>query len=745
MLNYVLPIVSTAESHPCLLFGPADWDSLVQRADREPWASMKRDALQTATLPLESDATGRLLAYRDRISKAALAWLLDEQDRPLHRVRLTHALDAGLAAALKRTEDGSHGGTVFPANVAFEALLAMDVAHADLPREKLIEWEELVVQIEGRLSHGWRPHRDGVRLALARFRGDPVAFMETADRYIREMRRHITQDGVHIAGSGYAVARYSMTDRQVKHLGLDIIQHALLVGFIDHAAGIRDVYKDDRLRFFYEWLYGYAADPTGRLLTFGDTFPRDQLWGHILFTPGSAAAPFRVSRLSHDAARYAAYHYRQAGASPFPEGLLLNYILTDEALPFEEAALPPSRIFPQGGAFLLGEPLQTETLYAALWNVPSAESHTHKEVNALAITGYGEPLLVNAGYAGWGDGLGDFTWKDVNDNARQANTLLVDGQDHVRKTGAGVTRGFTGAPVEFATGDSGNALHRGIHLRSLVHIKARTDAGGYWFLHDKMHQAQGARDATLIFRPHATGIKTIADKEAYGFRINKHTRSHTGAGATMFFATVPTSVNTAPGAFLSWGQSFVLEQLEATFPIDAKGLADVMTVIYPHSEAHPPAHLSRLQGQGFSGARVSHARGATDTVLESLGNHLVEFHARTDERIVFQGRTIWYRHNAEQRLDAFFLRNGRSFRFEADLAKGLASDTDVDVYFDVSSGSGRIAPREAASVTIFHPRIAGMVLNGTLLPPVETSDGQATFPVPAIQGVGAHTFEWVLE
>ncbi len=415
---------------------------------REPWSVTKQRAIDgTETLDTIGDMGGRFLDFRDELSAHTLAYLLDEDNRDHYTDHLEQLLDFGLEEMANAADTG-HAGTVYTANIGLEAVLAMDAAHEDLDSDKLSRWEVQIQEIINEANpYLWEPARDTLKLAFGKYRDEQFDWI--AEDVYDALMSGISGDGVYNAGTGYASARYNYTDRQVKNIAIDLLVH--------EGGDYADLYDENRLGNFYEWLYGYAVDPSGHQVPFGDSAPSDSLRGSG--DPSMVTGYYRAGRFSKKAARYAAFQIENhAGdkAAEAPSGLT-GYVLVDENWKDVEPELAPSRIFPDGGAFFLEDSNTTDALYGALWNISSSEGHSHKEVNALAISGFGEALLVNAGYNGWGRGFDRFSWNDMNSNARQANTLLIDNENHGRKTGGRIVRGFTGPGLDYAvdTLDSG--------------------------------------------------------------------------------------------------------------------------------------------------------------------------------------------------------------------------------------------------------------------------------------------------
>src|SRR5690606_29023468 len=96
-----------------------------------------------------------------------------------------------------------------------------------------------------------------------------------------------------------------------------------------------------------------------------------------------------------------------ANGASLPRGNLLTYALARTNLP--APSVIPSRIFNNGGAWLFENSTSPNALTGALWNVKGSEYHSHKDVNSLHLTAYGEHVLRNVGYKGAGDASNGFS------------------------------------------------------------------------------------------------------------------------------------------------------------------------------------------------------------------------------------------------------------------------------------------------------------------------------------------------
>ena len=55
----------------------------------------------------------------------------------------------------------------------------------------------------------------------------------------------------------------------------------------------------------------------------------------------------------------------------------------------------------------------------------------HPDVNALYLAGYGEPLLLNSGYNGYGKGALGASWQSIHSLSRSSNTVVLGDANHV--------------------------------------------------------------------------------------------------------------------------------------------------------------------------------------------------------------------------------------------------------------------------------------------------------------------------
>ena len=505
-------------THPFMLVTPDMYPALRAKANQEPFASMKADAIndcQTFTyyyynvdadpatyqdtdsynLPQNAgwrnavwqaqefsfyDPTHRNLAtqafhafsMRDIVSSCALAYILDPSNQDAYKAKMLETLLYWRNLATYQNTLYVDGWmSKIPVGAAFfNTILALDVVYDDLTatekqtiRDSVEPHLQTVVDsINAR--NQFLPHRHTINgmwelyLLSTNQKTDTSELTNRVTAFTNKIAKHFTADGIGLTGPGYAGYRFNNIRDSKLHF-IDVLEFTDLV-----ASGT--FYNDPRYQGFFEWFYGYATTPFAKHMTFGDTAV---FYGHQDWSWGTnqsiSAHSLRTHKFSSLAAGYAAWKNNN---QPYP-GRLLHYLLAPDTMPTPRTST--SRIFQDGGAYFIENNADTNALLGGLWNVDQphgerAEFHAHKDINAVYLGGYGEHLLVNSGYMGGGTPLGFPYLGYTRDRAVANNTLLINYQisspttppiqnDHLAKRADGIAEGFTN-PVgfDYASGTS---------------------------------------------------------------------------------------------------------------------------------------------------------------------------------------------------------------------------------------------------------------------------------------------------
>jgi hypothetical protein len=710
------------QSHPFLIMTASDRPLLEARAAQSPWKEMRDAAVADCTNLSYSTTVDKTLRgdlLRSVVSACTVAYLADPPGRAAHRGKLLDTFNYWDDFYGLRLESWSnwHPYVVAGGNALFYSLLSFDIIWNDLtPTERSTILAKLGAMGEWYWSwldlpaYMWWPlNMWGARGIWALFTGDRPRIDAAKQGYRAQLHTDVGPDGVYREGSGYAWSR----------LGADVDRTGTKAGFMDvlEFTGEDTFYGDPEVARFYEWLLSGGTSPVGYVTLFGDT--------HYLKQVASwrTARMYTMQRFSKRAAANVAWALK--GAQPATSDLL-TYVLVDQPLPPPEK--PSSGLWPDGGAAFWDADPADGSLMAALWNRKSQYDHSHKEVNAIYLAGYGEHLLANSGYAGFNNGCVGSTWDYANNSAFSGNTVTIDGVDHVSKSGAGLSGGFFGLGVDYASAHSGAALPNGAHERSLVLVHAQDGKPGYAVLFDEV-QGSGAKAAQVMLHPMSAEASTIADRLEYRFRVSK--LSGHDVFLSIFLGTEPSSVAIKDGAICTTagaGGSLLGKYLSSSYSVGSGGRRQMVTVLFPSDATHGQATFARLAGSAFSGAKIDLGGGLADVAVESDGGSAVQVEGAT-----LQARAALFRRQGTAGCPYFLVRQGTAFDCGGGSALGFSSLAPVSLL--LKGSTGRIASA-GARVTFRYPGVGRLDLDGTTVPVQQTGAGEITADIPA----GTHTF-----
>src|SRR3989338_4902008 len=419
---------------------------------------------------------------------------------------------------------------------------------------------------------------------------------------------------------------------------------------------------------------------------------------------------FRAGRFSQRAAESAAWIINGRK----PKGDLLWYLLYDQPLP--AAKKPTSSLYPELASFW-EDNSSSQSIMGALWNPRTADGHQHPDVNSIHLTAYGEPILSNSGYAGWGNGYGGFSWDYIHNQAVAGNVVMIDGVNHARTIGNGIPEGFTNLSLDYASGDSGSALPNGRHLRNFIFVHPQDGRGGDFVLFDEVTRSGSGVNANLVLHPTSAIYSEVTAKQEYRWTIRRVGTSD--VFLTAFLATPPATNEIRNGALAN---TLVGKYLYASYPFSGATGKNIVTVLFPSDATHPKANMSRLAGTGYTGAKVDLGAGVQDFALESNG-----LSVPTLGNISFQARAALYRTSGTNLL-SYFVRKGKSFN-DTLSSKGFESDNEVTVF--QRGMQGTVIASAVSKVTFRQPGITDVWLNGIQATRLASGSGWVSVQVPS--------------
>ena len=710
-IHYYL-ITTASTPHPKLIIRQSAYQSMRNRAAAEPWFSMRAEAIATSNAGYVTGADNfevaqNLIHYS---TSSALASILDEPNARLYATRVRDAI-------LNHVDElifGTDWGTVVPpANALFNLTLALDVVYNQLTPAEIVSVENKMQQKINLVWTGnWSSAGLGAIGTWAVYKGTRTT---PDDPYYNSLTAGLSLDGVFLGGRCYGWARWNGDSRYVKNMYMDVLEFT----GVDHR-----YYQNPRIQGLYEWLYGQSDAVFGGPITFGDCAfetARDDNYDE--------APLYRAAKFGPVPGKYAGTHLPDQ-----IRGNLLSYVVPDGPLPPGE--YPASKVYPDGGGFFLeampDRDARPTAMGGALWNVKELEDHSHFDVNAIALAGYNEYLLVNSGYAGWGSGPPGYSWAWIHDDERSGNTLRTS--RHASKAGGGVVEGFTGNLLDYVSADDGPALADDVHIRNFLFVHPDTGSRPYFVLFDEV-AAEPAETILMNLHPNTlstTGIQTNVLNTEYTASIDAIALVPNRAKLTFFYATPPTTVRHLNGGLSTWeapGGGFTGRYLESEYAAPASGQKNILTILFPHDPDHTKATMTRLTISGGSGATIDHGLGVVDTAIESTGATPVTQGANT-----FTGKAMLCRADGTGANVFYFVRGGTSFSTTSGPTIGFSSVAPVSVRLRGTKGNIVTA---GTRVRFTYPQVSGVLIDGSPVATVAFGAGWVEVDVPA----GTHKVE----
>lgn len=683
-----MPFAAVAQEHPFLILTSDMYPELQARAAGSPWSEIKASAETDAT-SASYTAGGSWYHMLEVLNDCTLTYVLVPSRRSECKAKILATIDQW-ADDVSRL-DGGWSDTVPPGGAFFMSLVALHIIHPDCTAGEITNAEtalEPVYNWFNTHNTGWQLNLYGARMIWALYKGLPEASTH-ADDYYADLMSQIEPDGFWTASPGYAFSRLGGTaSRTAKSYAADVMEFAGL----DNR-----YYNNPRMREFFRWTYTLGHNPARHYTTFGDTSTYPYGADEARFT-----RHFSVSRFAPEYAKYTAWCVGDEIPTNI-ENSLFPYILMTNSLPAAEA--PVSEVYSSGAAFR-ERSNSSESLMGVLYNLENSGGHSHDDVNTFYVFGYGEHLVMNSGVY-YNSYPGTTPDGDQWRAAFLQNSVTINGsKTHAARTGNGITEGFAGGNVEYAAGDSGDALGNGTHLRSFVFVHPEPGtANGYFVLFDEVWADNPDHDFQVNVHPNSSSDPDVVSlNEEYTATANLHVNDADGGEKiTVFLGTEPSGVTIADGWFGTSGGAQAARCVESTYPTDANGAGRAVTVLFPHDDTHAKAGMIRLAPVGGTGARIDHGNGIADIALSSDGVTTC-----SDGTASFRAAACLYR--TADATNAFYLvRQGRFFDDGAEERRGFQSDSDVTISLESKTGH-IVSP--GTTVTFYYPGVEGVLLDG---------------------------------
>ena len=631
--------------HPFLIVTKDLYPALREKASREPWKSMKTDAISLANKFIIGEFNSEF-DLQQYIGCVALAYILDEKNSATHANRVYNTIKNHCSQLVVDESAKNWKYIVPPLGALFVATLALDIVYDALTEQQIAECEDIIsFQIKlAKITGSWADARRGAHGTWNIYKG----IRTTADDdYFDGIMQQITPDGVSPVTNTYAWARVGGSNTEVaKSAYMDVLEFT----------GIdRRYYNNDRIIKFQRWLYGSSVDCAKNYVIFGDMLATAK--------PRPTILSWRVVNYDHEAAQYAAWLFE--GRTPPVH--LLSYILPKSALP--EPKTPSSMIYENGGAFLRDKEDDPNGLQLTLYNIKTQdEYHTHNEVNALSLSALGNRLLVNGGRLG----------APVRP-AYLNNTLTINSKNHSTRVGDGILRGFTSDDLDFAVGAAGPAVHPASHLRNAILVHATPHVPGYFVIFDEVSSNRGDLIKNYLHPANETTIAVVSALTEYKAVID-HYPTVANVSASFYYLTPPKGMkiekvkSAIPSSYPDYPDH---NRLEATYDVDESGNKNLATIVYPFSNKLQKPSFENIGTDEYNACVIPHGI-AMDYIVESKTDKQIEFagiKALADFCMVREagGEQLFY-----------LVKNGLSF---TSTEYGFESTENVTIYANGTKGT----------------------------------------------------------
>jgi hypothetical protein len=674
-------------AHPFLICERSQFQELRERANEEPWTSMRQKAVERAEAGLGDDGTPDSPIHLHRyLGAEALLYILEPANRRERAAKVRDGITEGLDA-IAFDPSQRWRGTVPPMGAAFVAILALDIVYADLPSEEIGRCEGVIERQIGNIDRtgSWPAGRLGTHGTWDVYRGERE---EQDYSFYNNYQQQMTEDGVTTVAPTYAFARLGSGDSRPQKTGYaDVLEFT----------GIDQRYYDNpKLNKFYRWLFSSSVDPARQFHMFGDTIVTSGQQEGALF--------WRVGQFDQQAAAYAAWYLEEEE----PPGHLLSYVLMEEPLP--EPEVPTSQLFDDGGAVFREPEDRPTALGSALYNITeNAQYHSHQETNAIACSAYGARLLVNGGW------LGPKTrppWRN--------NTVSIDRAEHNGRMGAGLVEGLLGDGFDYACGDAGQALRPHTFRRSLVQVHGEAGPGGYFVTFDEFEASPDATIKSYVQLATETEPSVLVDGQEYQAVIDHHTDTE-GVECAVCYPAEPESVTTelVPSGKIERSPEFGKHyRLSARYSADSDGSARLPTILFPSDPDHPKAELTPIDVDGVTGATVEQADGTTDVLFQAAGAEAV-----TAEDVTARAQAVVRRPGDD---GFYFARRGRSLDAAGE---GFEAADPLSIF--MRGASGRFTAQDPTTLSLTYPGVTGVRLDGEAVDGADAEGETVEFDVPA--------------
>lgn len=705
---------SVLAEHPFLIVKKSMYLELQEKGERDPWKILKNNALATCkarSYSATASVFNRSLSMRDIMNNCALSYILFASERNFLRNKIVQSI-AQWPAIYRDMVPSQWNDSVPSGNSFVLSMVALDIIFDDLTAT---ERNNAILQLtptQSQWPFNWPSNFYGTQSVWYLFldKRDKFGVAKEGYRnvfYTSSSAKINREDGSVGGGPGYAFGVYGGDEYRAAS--------ATLVMDILTFTGEYNYYNEVPIQKLYRWMALFGRNPFGTFPVFGDTAAfNDTSVDKRFFNARSTS----LGHFSSEIASQVAWWRMGRGFSEMDQThSLFAFILGNETL--AEPKQPYSTIFAKSGAAFWEANPDSLSLMGAISSLTGTDDHSHREVNGIYLAGYGEHLLMNSGYPGWGNSVGGYSFWGWFKSARASNVVMIDSVEHQATAnnrplgGNGVSEGLTSALFDYASGDSGVALPNGHHQRNFIFVHPQDGANGYFVLLDEVQGQSGSKTAQLILHPNSDESVTVGDGMEYEWQIrgpflrNATKRTY----LSVFLGSTPQNVALKFGAIADGSSYLNSKYLEAAYSLDSQNRGKMVTALFPHNEAHPKPQAQRVANENSTGIQVSHRDSVKDLILTSKNSDQISYSG-----IKANGSFVIVRKSSSTLF--YFAQSARSFDDGSPIRQGFESSAPISLH--LRKGVGQIES-PGAQVSFYANEIKSVELDGVMVAPLEQS------------------------
>ena len=713
---YVFLILSLSSlfaenKHPFLLVDSLKMAEMVNNSSKEPWNTI----IEKSQIIYENSDTIDITAMsisdcgnnmRDFMDAATLLYIVDtlHRDEISERI-IKYLFDWEIVKSHEKWMNPDKPDWIREIPIGsgfFMSVIAYDIIYNTLTSEQVDSLDDILGPIASdfyNTKHYWPLNSYGTAGIWDVFK-DTYFKDEVVNKYKQKYLSYLTEDGVFLNSVNYAFARMSSRE----------ISKSNFIDVLVHTGEVADFFENEEVIGFNNWIYESSLLPNRQHCAFGDSRGSRIYGGTNIFRAWKFGE--NIKKIANWRIKNHNYHYI---------GGLLNYIfIVDND---KEEKMPESKVYPSGGAFLFAGNVSNNSLYGALWNpkeVNFVHGHAHYDINSLHLGVYGETILRNVGYNGYGTGFEDFTWNDIHDQAWTNNVITTNGKNHIAKSGGGIVESLLSESLDYSEGFSGGSIFGHKHYRSLINLYNENNSDGYFLLFDKITTKYlPITKINLHLHPNGQVATEISENLEYDWNIDKYNLTDNEVKVSIFLGSEPDSVSIKKSPICMVSNNMVCDYLNAHYTTDGEKYKSLLTLVLPHDKSHQKISAERIIENDYLKI-IANNDLVEDIFISPNSDSIITF----DENKYFQGDLLIIRNKQK----VVFVKNSSTLLGNTYTNFGFESDSPITL---MNAGNKGKIVTSGTRIKFYNPNIQTMQLDSINIEIINSGNGFIEVELPA--------------